>query len=274
MRDWHSRCPKRWVCILAVAICLLISSCGNNVKRAPEGVQTAEKPVLSSTPGEEPRSRYGNPDSYEVFGERYHTLKSSQGFRERGIASWYGKDFHGRKTSSGEIYDMYQMTAAHKHLPLPTFVKVSNLENGRSTILRVNDRGPFHDNRIIDLSYSAALKLGLVEKGTAFVAIEAVGSAAGSKQSGSPNAVIGRDIDKSDPLYLQIGAFTERDNAERMLKQVSDALSKNVRIRTAKTGQQSIYRVQVGPIASVGLADQVVETLSKIGISEHHFVAN
>ncbi|MDA0821948.1 MAG: septal ring lytic transglycosylase RlpA family protein [Proteobacteria bacterium] len=274
MRDWLSRCPKRWVCVLAVAICLLISSCGNNVKRTPGGVQIGEGSDPNLIPGAEPLSRYGNPDSYEVFGQRYHTLKSSKGFRERGIASWYGKDFHGRKTSSGEVYDMYQMTAAHKQLPLPTFVKVSNLENGRSTILRVNDRGPFHDNRIIDLSYAAALKLGLIEKGTAFVSVEAVGSAVDPEQVRYQKAVVDVDHDKGDPLYLQIGAFTERDNAERMLKQVADAMSKKVRIRTSTTGQQSIYRVQIGPIASVGLADQVVETLSKIGISEHHFVAN
>ena len=122
----------------------------------------------------EPRSKYGNPSSYVVFGKRYHVLNSSQGFVERGIASWYGKKFHGRRTSSGELYDMHGMTAAHKNLPLPTFVKVTNLENERSVILRVNDRGPFHDNRVIDLSYTAAKKLGIVRKGTGYVEVRAL----------------------------------------------------------------------------------------------------
>ena len=108
-------------------------------------------------PRQETRSKYGNPESYVVLGQRYYTLKTAQGFSERGVASWYGKKFHGRKTSSGEIYDMYKMTAAHKGLPLPTYVQVRNLDNGRTAVVKVNDRGPFHDNRIIDLSYAAAL---------------------------------------------------------------------------------------------------------------------
>ncbi|MFT4561235.1 MAG: rare lipoprotein A [Gammaproteobacteria bacterium] len=274
MRDWHSRCPKRCAYIVAITICLLLASCSSKVKRASPRVPVDENSPTRSVPYEQPRSRYGNPDSYEVLGKRYHTLKSSQGFRERGVASWYGKKFHGRKTSSGDIYDMYQMTAAHKHLPLPTFVKVSNLENGRSTIVKVNDRGPFHDNRIIDLSYAAALKLGFVEKGTTFVAIEALATTEVPDQIGPSKTVDARGLDNSDPIYLQIGAFSKRANADRMLEQVSNTLSKKVRIRTATTGQRSIYRVQVGPISSVGLADQVVKTLSRIGISEHHFVVN
>ncbi|MBI70794.1 MAG: hypothetical protein CME29_03610 [Gemmatimonadetes bacterium] len=129
-------------------------------------------------PGALIKSRIGNPDSYEEFGERYKVLQSSNGFREKGLASWYGIDFHGRDTSSGEVYDMYEMTAAHKTLPLPTYVRVSNLDNGRSSIVRVNDRGPFIEGRIIDLSYAAAYRLGITGPGTANVEIIALEPAA------------------------------------------------------------------------------------------------
>lgn len=124
-----------------------------------------------AVPRAEPLSKYGNPHSYEVFGKRYYTLKSSQDFVQRGIASWYGKKFHGRRTSSGEEYNMYAMTAAHKELPLPSYVQVTNLKNGKQIVVRVNDRGPFHDNRVIDLSYAAATKLGIVKQGTGLVEV-------------------------------------------------------------------------------------------------------
>ena len=124
------------------------------------------------------KSRIGNPESYEEFGERYKVLQSSQGFKEKGLASWYGIDFHGRDTSSGEVYDMYDMTAAHKTLPLPTYVRVVNFDNGRSLVVKVNDRGPFIQGRIIDLSYAAAYRLGITGPGTANVEITALDPAA------------------------------------------------------------------------------------------------
>ncbi len=126
-------------------------------------------------PTDEPPSRHGNPAEYEVFGQRYVTLSSSEGFEEEGMASWYGTKFHGRRTSSGEPYDMYAMTAAHKKLPLPSFVEVTHLENGKQVVVRVNDRGPFVDDRIIDLSYAAAHRLGMTDAGVAPVRIRAVG---------------------------------------------------------------------------------------------------
>ena len=128
--------------------------------------------IPNAVPRVEARSRGGNPSSYVVLGKRYHTLPDSRGFVERGIASWYGRKFHGRKTSNGEVYDMYTMSAAHKRLPIPTYLKVTNLENGRSVVVRVNDRGPFHGKRVIDLSYTAARKLGVVEAGVAKVYME------------------------------------------------------------------------------------------------------
>lgn len=122
----------------------------------------------------EPKSRSGNPESYEVFGERYFVLDSASGYHERGGASWYGKKFHGRRTSSGEAYDMYAMTAAHRSLPLPSFVRVTHIGNGRSAVVRVNDRGPFHSERIIDLSYAAAARLGMIGEGHAEVSVQAL----------------------------------------------------------------------------------------------------
>lgn len=130
--------------------------------------------IPNAVPKEEPRSKYGNPKTYEVNGKSYHTMGNSRGFIQRGVASWYGTKFHGRLTSSRETYNIYEMTAAHKSLPLPTYVEVTNLDNGKSIVVRVNDRGPFHDDRIIDLSYVAALKLDIVKSGTGRVEVRAI----------------------------------------------------------------------------------------------------
>ena len=263
----------RSVKVLATAACIVLtSSCGIAPNRDGPGSEVPSEKIGDAVPKTEPRSRYGNPESYEVFGKRYYTLKTSHGFQERGIASWYGNKFHGRNTSSGEIYDMYQMTAAHKHLPIPTYVRVTNLENGRSAVLKVNDRGPFHENRVIDLSYAAALKLGVAQKGTAFVEVTAVGE--------SPTVRTASVEANSEPLvndvglYLQIGAFNERLNAQRLSQRVAQYVPKKVRIHEANDGKGAIYRVQLGPIASVEIADQLVDTLFSLGINEHHFVSN
>lgn len=131
--------------------------------------------IPDAEPRQEPRARSGNPREYEVMGRRYRTLQRSTGYDEEGVASWYGEEFHGRPTSSGEPYDMYAMSAAHRTLPLPTYVEVTNLDNGRRVVVRVNDRGPFHDDRLIDLSYAAAYRLRMIGTGTARVRVRAVG---------------------------------------------------------------------------------------------------
>ncbi len=231
-------------------------------------------PTPDATVTQEPRSRYGNPDSYEVFGQRYYTLKSSVGFRERGVASWYGKKFHGRRTSSGETYDMYQMTAAHKSLPLPTYVKVTNLENGRTATLKVNDRGPFHDNRVIDLSYAAAVKLGVAEKGTAFVEVEAVSADEVPKRPAMIASTPAASTPAAQNLFLQVGAFSERPNAERLSAEIGKVVPNRVHVREFNAAGQQVYRVQVGPIATVDSADQLVAMLTGLGIEQHHFVTN
>ena len=162
--------------LAAVVTAVALSACGRSAT-VEDGAPRAKVDVAAipdAVPKVEPKSRYGNPASYAVYGKRYYPLNASDGYRERGIASWYGTKFHGRRTSSGEPYDMYAMTAAHKTLPLPTYVRVTNLENRRSVVLRVNDRGPFHTNRIIDLSYTAASKLGILSKGTGSVEVLAL----------------------------------------------------------------------------------------------------
>ncbi len=225
--------------------------------------------IPDAVPKAEPRSSSGNPSSYVVNGRRYYTMKSSSGYRERGIASWYGTKFHGRKTSSGERYDMYAMTAAHKELPLPTYVRVTNLRNGRSAIVRVNDRGPFHSNRIIDLSYAAATKLGILGEGTGLVEVVAL-------QPGGPAPAPTRTYasrsDSNPNMFVQVGAFANRDNAERLRLRLQNSLSNSVRIQ--KTGQHGpiMYRVQVGPVLNVEQADSVAFRLADLGIRQIQMV--
>lgn len=271
----------------------MLVGCGKAVVRDGPGERGAVRPQAEPVPRPEPPSKYGNPESYEVFGKRYFTLKSAKGFVERGIASWYGSKFHGRRTSSGEIYDMYRMTAAHKQLPLPTWVEVRNLENGRSATLRVNDRGPFHENRIIDLSYAAALKLGMADAGTAFVevrALEAGPAAAVAPRPASEPEVAATTAPAPAParpatstaraeaapaeLYLQVGAFGERANAERLAERIGRIAPGNVRIGETRRDDRVLYRVQVGPVASVEMADALVEALETVGVTEHHFVTD
>ncbi len=260
---------------VAAILLSLLGGCSRFEERpAPIAAPDARAHPLAATApgGGEPLSRYGNPEFYEVLGKRYVPLKSARGFTERGIASWYGPDFHGKRTSTHETYDMYQMTAAHKLLPLPTLVEVTNLENGRRAILRVNDRGPFKDNRIIDLSYAAAVKLGVYERGTAFVEVRALGQrpavsseAVGQKSMQAP---------ESPRMYLQIGAFGELANAERLKSRVSAGLPEQVRIFEDGAAPRPLYKVQVGPIVDVEHADALVATLAGFGINQHHFISN
>jgi len=167
-----ARAGRLVLVLLGIAVASLsgCSSTGTKDWEADSGYTD----IADATPQVEPKSKYGNPASYVVFGKRYYTKASSEGHVERGVASWYGKNFHGRRTSSGERYDMYAMTAAHKTLPLPTYARVTNVDNGRSAVVKINDRGPFYGERIIDLSYSAARKLGVVAEGTAMVEVRAI----------------------------------------------------------------------------------------------------
>ncbi|HET6654720.1 MAG TPA: septal ring lytic transglycosylase RlpA family protein, partial [Gammaproteobacteria bacterium] len=212
-------------------------------------------------------SKYGNPDSYVVLGNRYEVLDSSVGYDERGIASWYGPGFDGKRTSSGEIYDMYKMTAAHKTLPLPTYARVTNLANGKSIVVKINDRGPFHDNRIIDLSYTAAAKLGMLKKGTALVEVKAI-SVGGPP---SPDAVVESEtppasLPAAPQIYVQVGAFAEHDNAQRMEARLELGAVGPVVVQPASSGGQRLYRVRIGPLPDVEAVDRLTERLAQLGI--------
>ena len=227
--------------------------------------------VPNAVPKPEPRSRYGNPASYEVFGERYYTMPSSKGYRERGQASWYGTKFHGKRTSSGEPYDLYAMTAAHKTLPLPTYVEVINLDNNRSVIVKVNDRGPFHEGRIIDLSYSAAAKLGILGKGTGHVEVRAIDPLASSRVPDNSPVLVQtntRAKTSDSQLFLQVGAFQSRDNAERLRNNIQAQNLGGVRIVEADTERGTFFKVQVGPLSDTGEADRVAQALQPLGINE------
>ena len=167
----------RLYCSLLVLLAFLIGCASSPFTIKDSGPSSGSIDVSSvpdATPRIEPKSKYGNPPSYVVNGKRYYVMDSVKDYVENGIASWYGQKFHGRRTSSGETYDMYAMTAAHKSLPLPTYVEVRNLNNDKRVIVKVNDRGPFHDNRIIDLSYTAAAKLDIISKGTGLVEVRAI----------------------------------------------------------------------------------------------------
>jgi peptidoglycan lytic transglycosylase len=263
------RYPRVILVLLAAAV--VLSACG--------GAPTVDGPPLGSVdvasvpdavPRVEPRSRYGNPASYTVYGKRYYTLQSSGGYRERGVASWYGTKFHGRRTSSGEAYDMYSMTAAHKTLPLPTYVRVTNLENQRSVVLRVNDRGPFYTNRIIDLSYAAAWKLGILSKGTGFVEVVAL-------DPRSPEPVIVAETTPNPAtglvqLYLQAGSFSVRANAEQMKWRMQSVSGGPVNIKPVQIGGRTTYRVRVGPIATVTKADRLAQQISDLGLETPRIV--
>jgi rare lipoprotein A len=193
-----------------------------------------------AVPRVEPRSRYGNPASYQVFGRTYYTLDSAHGYRERGNASWYGEKFQGRRTSSGEPYDMFEMTAAHKTLPLPSYVRVTHLGNGNSVVVRVNDRGPFHDNRIIDLSYAAAARLGMIEQGQAPVEVVALTS------PGEPGQAI-QSVSTPVMHYLEAGSFQDPVSAVSMRESVVALGVQTVEIRVLDLGGGPQHQVLVGP---------------------------
>lgn len=257
---------------------------------------------VSSIPNAEPRfevrTRAGNKSPYTVLGKTYRVLPESDGFKERGIASWYGNKFHGRKTSNGEIYNMYGMTAAHKNLPIPSYVKVTNLDNGRSIVVRVNDRGPFHDGRVIDLSYAGASKLDYLKQGTARVEVEALPMAAGysglvadasqgvarapagaikaagviapeQSQLPAPGEQAGYRLPSN--TYLQVGAFSRQLSAQALQQRVAALTALPVRL-LSNPSSNGLWRVQVGPIVSNLVVMNLRATLESEGVRSGHLV--
>jgi rare lipoprotein A len=346
--------------LLLPLVSLLLGGCGGAPKQGETIITSDGQP--DAVPRVEPKARYGNMESYVVYGKTYYPKQSSRGYVERGIASWYGTKFHGRKTSSGERYDMHQMTAAHKTLPLPTYALVKNLENGRSAIVKVNDRGPFVGDRIIDLSYAAAKKLGVDKQGTARVEVVSIDprdhggkvpkkfqvaaesqrqykperkplrsagpAVAATEQKPRPEPAV-RPSDPSPirtssvlaptpastpaavqastpaatpvtspaatptttlaavpavasaagtPLYLQVGAFGTKDNAEQLRRRLTGLLWDPVQVREASHGAAAgparLYKVQVGPVASRSDADDLSRKLAALGIARPLVVSN
>ncbi|MFQ5468768.1 MAG: septal ring lytic transglycosylase RlpA family protein [Gammaproteobacteria bacterium] len=266
--------------IVAISIVIALSGCGNFEHRGktdsapPYPVDVSKVP--NAVPRVEPFSRYGNPKHYRVGRKNYYVLESNKGYRERGIASWYGTKFHGRRTSSGEPYDMFAMTAAHKTLPLPTYASVTNIRNGKSVIVKINDRGPFKHNRLIDLSYAAAAKLGITDTGTGLVEITAIDAEKYRNTLNRP--IIKKKMHDSDSLdaniYLQVGAFSERNNAEKLLWRLRKKALKNSKIVATHTDNKPVYRVQIGPMKNAKHADQIAAKLAKLGIKDSHVVIN
>ena len=286
-----------------LAALLVLGACGSNLRG--DGAPSSGSMRIPDLPDDpvprpEPLSRYGNGPDYEVFGKRYTVMPTSANYQERGVASWYGKKFHGRLTSNREPYDMYQMTAAHKSLPLPTYVRVRNLKNNKSVIVRVNDRGPFVHNRIIDVSYAAAMKLDMIRDGTSLVEVTAinfdepgfdepggdrptrqtvppspppatvVASAAPATQTapaGQENSSPASNVQESD-IYVQVGAFGDRANAERRLAMLWSAGINDAFIYEDLTGDATLLRVRIGPVNDVVQYDLLVEELETIGITD------
>lgn len=278
-----TRAPTR---ILLVVLALLLSACGSDPVRAPkQSAHVPARPNLPSAesvrglppepvPRVEPRSRYGNPATYNVFGTTYKVLDSAEGFSQKGVASWYGPDFHGKRTSSGEAYDMHLMTAAHKTLPLPSYVRVTNLDNGLTTVVRVNDRGPFVKDRIIDLSYSAAKRLGVDRTGTARVAIEVItpGQDPGPAAAATP-VVAAANTAENAGWFVQVGAFSQRNAADIQAEKVRAVVGHPVVVQNAHQGERALYRVRVGPLRNRADAESVQDFLDDKDFDEPALVA-
>ena len=220
--------------------------------------------LVEPTPKAEPRARYGNNPNYSVLGKDYHVVTDSRGYVERGIASWYGNKFHGYMTSSLEPYDMYQFSAAHKTLPLPTYARVTNLDNGKSVVVRVNDRGPFHENRLIDLSYAAAVRIGIWPKGTGLVEVRAIDPAHPDATPAPAPKIVTADA-QSARIYLQLGAFGDRANAERVASAARRGGIAQVDIQSAGVNGHTVHRVRVGPLADVAAADALTPRIESLG---------
>ncbi len=272
---------------------------GTPLPPTPAGRPPSPDSVPDMVPRSEPRSRNGNPPFYDVLGKRYFVLSSSVGYVERGVASWYGPGFHKVRTSTGEPYDMYAMTAAHKTLPLPAYVRVTNLQNGRSVVVRVNDRGPFVGNRIIDVSYTAASKLDMLRNGTALVEVRSIGpdsggaplaapltatllsAAAEVPSSGSAESALTPEAAPSSSagistvpvpraLFIQAGAFSDPKNAERLVEKLRGGGYGKIFVRDNAIAGRRMYRVRIGPVPDVAEFDRVVAALERVGVNDAH----
>ena len=248
--------------ILLGFMTILLAGCNTSeVQDGAPNIAIDVSKIHNAVPRYLPKSRYGNPQSYVVLGHRYFVLPTAHGYNKRGIASWYGTKFHGQLTSTRKPYNMFAMTAASPTLPIPCFVRVTNLENGLSVIVKVNDRGPFAPNRILDMSYAAAKKLGYEKKGTALVQVTAI-------TERNPNEPAPIHMKKKPKLYLQIGAFSNYAYAERLKNKLRHLTSKPIRIHTTQGLHHPWYKVQIGPLIGVGESDSLVNMLVHRGYGD------
>lgn len=247
-------------------VLMLLAGCATVVTRdGPPKRSVDVTRIPDAKPTALQKSRYGNPKFYVVKGKRYHVLQNAQGYTKRGIASWYGTKFQGKLTSTREPYDLFSMTAASPELPIPCYARVTNLENNKSIIVKVNDRGPFAPNRILDLSYVAAKKLGYASKGTAMVEVAVV-------DPSHPSRAPARQELAHPKLYLQLGAFTSHHNAENFRTKVSHFTRREVRIETTRGKHHEFYRVQIGPLMSVDESDSLQQKLTAKGLGHAYTV--
>lgn len=233
------------------------------------GCQHASVPAPTNTTSSTPASGGSNANKtnpYVVLGKRYVPLKSAEGYHERGVASWYGPQFHGKPTANGEVFDMDQMTAAHKTLPLPVYAEVTNLRNGRTVVVRINDRGPFVDNRLIDLSRAAAQAIDMVGPGTTLVDVRVIqgpgGGSARVVQPASPAPAA-----TASAFFIQVGAYGDAANANRVVSRLRRDGFNDTRVLPIQIDQRVLHRVRVGPVASVDQFDQYIERLNALGFA-------
>ncbi|MGB0937424.1 MAG: septal ring lytic transglycosylase RlpA family protein [Colwellia sp.] len=266
---------NKYTPLITVIIIFLVSSCSSDgrYQQHKDSIPTrtpTPSELKDPTPRFESPSRGGN-KPYQVWGKDYNVLGSADNYEQKGIASWYGEKFHGHLTSNGEIYDMYAMSAAHKSLPLPTYVRVTNLANNKSVIVRVNDRGPFHESRLIDLSYSAAYKLDMLKSGTANVKIKAITDFSPPttlvtplKRSIKENSIVSTSnnkkiklnkavaVNSKEPRYIQVFATSKPDIAQHTVNNISKTLkkitSKPATYPVSSPVDDKIYKVIIGPI--------------------------
>lgn len=262
-------------CILFLM--MMLSSCSHIAKKdGPPNFYVDETKIPNATPKAEPLAKFGNMSAYNVFGKRYYTMKSSKNYEEVGIASWYGTQFHAHRTSSGEPYNMLAMTAAHKTLPLPTYVEVTNLRNHRKIIVKVNDRGPFESNRLIDLSYVAAKKLGMLGKGTAYVKVKSIDPTEHSNtvfiaknirtiKTNYQLPIKHRKQQNVQLVYLQVGAFRSKSHAEQLKSKLSSLLDTTVKI-SHSSDKGKLYRVKIGPFKDITTVNKMSHRLKVLGI--------
>lgn len=268
--------------LLILLLILLVDGCQSTHYHP---IASSQNNFIAKNYQPEPLSPYGNPECYDVDGQKYFVLKSADGYCKTGLASWYGTKFHGRNTSSREPYNMFALTAASRNLPLPTYVEVTNLENGKKIIVKVNDRGPFKSDRIIDLSYAAATKLGFANKGTANVQVKALKQHRAQSNQLIEEMVLANQGDipeitinpialplpqqstKSIALarYVQVGAFANHENAIRLKQQLTSITQAGVFINEGIANQKPIYRVQIGPFKTVTESEDMMTRLKSQG---------